>query len=304
MNDIFTDIDPTSLPLRAQVAAACVGGLILAGLCADVVLLLRVARRPFNPDETSHQLRTRPWTGHDAAFVLLSLGTLFLVMQMAASFIAQYASESVADVVATMQTLLFHVVSVLLAFALVTSRGITWFDGFGLTRDDWRRRVAQGALYYLAALPFVTLYALVSALVLHLLNYPAEQQDVIEMLCDAQEPLWFRGYLVMLAIVTAPLVEELLFRGLALPALAKRFGTSFAVLAVSFLFALIHGNVASLAPLFAFAVALSIAYMQTGSLLVPITMHTLFNGVSLVILLLFRDALPQTVGTVMRVLVP
>jgi membrane protease YdiL (CAAX protease family) len=296
MSPLFQDIDPATLPLRAQAAGLCMGVLILAGIATDVVLLLRLSRRPFHPDDVAKPVRARPWTWHDAVFMLLSLGSLFLVMQVVGALVARHISEWAAEVLMVLQTLIFHAVAVGLVVVLLAARGASWRDGFGLGGANWRQQVARGALYYVAALPLVALYALVSAAYLHAIDYPVEQQDVIEWMTDPTEPWWLRAYLGLLAVATAPIVEELLFRGVALPALARRYGLTFAILAVSFAFAAIHGNAASLAPLFAFACALSIAYVQSGTILVPVVMHALFNTVSLILLFAFKDVLPQTLG--------
>ena len=50
------------------------------------------------------------------------------------------------------------------------------------------------------------------------------------------------------------------------------------------LFAAFHTSLTALAGLFVLAVCLNLAYERTGSLLVPIGMHALFNFVSLLFL--------------------
>jgi membrane protease YdiL (CAAX protease family) len=58
--------------------------------------------------------------------------------------------------------------------------------------------------------------------------------------------------------------------------------------AVSAAFAVTHLHVPSLGPLFALAVGLGLSYELTGSLLVPITMHALFNATNVAVLLYVR----------------
>lgn len=88
------------------------------------------------------------------------------------------------------------------------------------------------------------------------------------------------------AVIAAPLTEELLFRGL-LYGVCKRFTDSwFAALVTSLLFASVHLHVGSFIPLFALALILVAVYEITGSLLVPIVMHALFNGLMLIAMLL------------------
>lgn len=88
------------------------------------------------------------------------------------------------------------------------------------------------------------------------------------------------------AVVAAPLTEELLFRGL-LYGVCKRFTDSwFAAIVSSLLFASVHLHIGSFMPLFTLALILVAVYEITGSLLVPILMHGLFNGLMLIAMLL------------------
>ena len=68
--------------------------------------------------------------------------------------------------------------------------------------------------------------------------------------------------------------EELVFRGVLLHLWAQRFGVRFAVLATSLLFAVMHADVVGS---FIFGVVMAALFMRTGTLLVPIIVHFLFN---------------------------
>ncbi|MBI2438138.1 MAG: CPBP family intramembrane metalloprotease, partial [Lentisphaerae bacterium] len=98
--------------------------------------------------------------------------------------------------------------------------------------------------------------------------------------------LWTLAALLGLAMIVAPVAEEALFRGMLLPLIMKRLGAGPAVLLSSALFALVHFHLPSFFPLFVLAAGLGLAYIYTGSLLVPIVMHALFNGMNLGLLLL------------------
>ena len=91
------------------------------------------------------------------------------------------------------------------------------------------------------------------------------------------------------AAVVAPVFEECVFRGIALPLLARALGVGPAVFLSSLLFASIHFHMASMAPLLVIAVAFALAYIYSGSLWVPITMHATFNAVNLALLLVIRQ---------------
>lgn len=86
--------------------------------------------------------------------------------------------------------------------------------------------------------------------------------------------------LFFVAAVMAPLNEELTFRGLLFPALAKLLrGPVWGILASGFLFAAIHpqGVLAWPALMFVGCMAAFLSY-QTGSLLPAIVMHAVHNG--------------------------
>jgi uncharacterized protein len=82
-------------------------------------------------------------------------------------------------------------------------------------------------------------------------------------------------------VIVAPVCEEFIFRGFYY-GIGKRFlGPVPAGFLTALLFAASHLNLAGLASLFVLAVCFTLAYERTGSLLVPICMHALFNFTNL-----------------------
>ena len=92
------------------------------------------------------------------------------------------------------------------------------------------------------------------------------------------------GALAFLAVVAAPVIEEILFRGVIFGGLTARWGVWPAAIVSGFAFAVIHFSLTAFVPLFLLALVLSYLYVRTGSLWIPIAFHALFNGVSLTIL--------------------
>lgn len=78
----------------------------------------------------------------------------------------------------------------------------------------------------------------------------------------------------IIAVIVAPLVEEVLFRGFLLHRWALRWGTGTGVVLSSILFALGH---VELLGHFLFGVAMCALYLRTRSLWVPIAAHSLNN---------------------------
>lgn len=84
--------------------------------------------------------------------------------------------------------------------------------------------------------------------------------------------------LMLVGAIAAPLVEEVLFRGLLMPRWAHRWGTTTGVVASSLLFAVLHEE---LLGAFVFGVAMCVLYLHTRRLWVPILAHLLNNFIAL-----------------------
>jgi CAAX protease family protein len=78
------------------------------------------------------------------------------------------------------------------------------------------------------------------------------------------------------AIVLAPVVEELLFRGLLLGRWTTKWGIRRAILASATLFAVLHPDIVGA---FIFALCMSAMYLKSRTLLAPILSHALYNSV-------------------------
>lgn len=175
----------------------------------------------------------------------------------------------------------------LLVVALLTGlilRGQRPEGMFGFNCLGLRRVVLSGAGLLLAALPLV--YAV--AALAQWWTGGAErhgQEEAVRLLASARDPA-SRLAMIVAAVVVAPVVEEFIFRGYLYGVLRRYLGFGAGLVLNAALFAGIHLHVPSLAPLFVFALCLTLAYERTGSLLVPMAMHALFNALSVALLLL------------------
>lgn len=80
---------------------------------------------------------------------------------------------------------------------------------------------------------------------------------------------------VILLVIIAPVVEEVLFRGILLQRWSRKWGIRGGVIASSTLFAILHLGMLGA---FLFALALSAIYMRTRSLWIPIAVHAANNA--------------------------
>lgn len=99
-------------------------------------------------------------------------------------------------------------------------------------------------------------------------------------LWDRADGVWVL-VLVLVVAVGAPLVEELVYRGLVQQALQSRVDEILAVVLAAAFFAAIHFQPVEFPGLFLFGVVLGVLYRRTGRLGAPILAHVAFNAAGL-----------------------
>lgn len=116
-------------------------------------------------------------------------------------------------------------------------------------------------------------------------QYQLQQHQELELITTyPQLPL--RILIVVVAVVIAPVLEETLFRGL-LQTMIRSFLAKpwLSILISSVLFTTVHTDAGHWPALFVLALCLGYAYEKSGSLLRPIFIHSLFNGVTIIAVL-------------------
>ncbi|HEY0428444.1 MAG TPA: CPBP family intramembrane glutamic endopeptidase [Pyrinomonadaceae bacterium] len=97
------------------------------------------------------------------------------------------------------------------------------------------------------------------------------------------------------ATFTAPLVEEVVYRGMLYSAFQRRIGVIWSVVAVTFLFALVHvpqyskgwvPDFATVSVILLLSLVLTLIRARTGNLLPCIVLHTVFNGIQSILMIL------------------
>ncbi len=277
----------SELMQRAGAIFALYFVLLVLGLVVLGILISRWRRHPPPLRTAVLRLRERPWSASDVfgLFAVLALGfaSVFLLQKPWTRYMEGWGlSPQSAQLF--LQSLFFHIAGLVVIFVYLARRGRSWEDAFGISVARLPLDFLRGVLALLAVLPALLGITLLFHVILNLLGHQPSLQDVALAIAD-EANRWAKIYFAILAILLAPVFEEILFRGLLLPVIARRFGAWAALLVTSFLFASIHGHLPSFATLFAFAFALGSAYILTGSLTVAIVMHALFNGITVSILL-------------------
>ncbi len=165
---------------------------------------------------------------------------------------------------------------------------------FGLTAASRARDLARGAVTLLFALPVVYSLTILGAAVAILLGGTVEPigHTTLRQLAGDVEPA--TAALVLVSVVAvAPLVEELIFRGLLQTALVETLGWTSrwpALMIAAAVFATVHLSAVpwyGLPALFAFGVVLGWSYERTGSLWPAILAHAGFNALNVALVIAF-----------------
>ncbi|MBL4937883.1 CPBP family intramembrane metalloprotease [Clostridium sp. YIM B02515] len=91
--------------------------------------------------------------------------------------------------------------------------------------------------------------------------------------------------LICYEIVIGPIIEEILFRGIMLNGLMKRYSNKMAIITSSLIFGLVHFNVYQLCMAFLFGIFLAFLYLKTHSIILCIFAHVFHNIYTTFILL-------------------
>jgi membrane protease YdiL (CAAX protease family) len=188
---------------------------------------------------------------------------------------------------------------------LVTAsfQGVTWIlipvflrqheiglrEAFGFRGPELKRSLFLAVvLMAFVIAPAAWWWQEISAFVLKSFGWAVEDQAAVTLLTGAK--FWLtRIYLVVFAVVLAPVAEEFIFRGVLFPFVKQLGCPRLAWFGVSALFALIHFDAAIFASLFVLALALTWLYEKTGNLLAPIAAHALFNAANLFVFCLWQN---------------
>lgn len=161
-------------------------------------------------------------------------------------------------------------------------------DAFGITFQQMPGDIWKGIKYYFAMIPAVFISVIFMVLISEQTGMKLEEQEIITTFRQTND-VWLKNAIIGSAIISAPIMEEILFRGMGLPIIARMSGgLTLPIILISTLFGSIHASLSGLLPLTIVGIALALAYISSGSLLVPITMHMLFNSGSMFLLYLVK----------------
>ena len=187
------------------------------------------------------------------------------------AFLRAAVTDPVAVLVQIVAVIPVHLLTLGVAWAAVTQfgkrpfwqhLGWSWSENFGF----W------------SSVGLATLLLLVGASLTYF--YKGDETDLEQLIASSNAARFTTAFL---AAITAPLVEEVVYRGVLYPAAQRVMGMFWAVIVVSLLFILPHvvqyrQNLAVIAVIATIGFALTIVRARTGRLLPCFVMHAVFNG--------------------------
>lgn len=253
--------------------------LVLAGLFVYLSLFRQVAVR----ENGAATLGQRQLGLPEAVAAVVLIGWFALNVLAAAK--VQQATFQTRDLLVTGA---FSLAVIAILTALLQLRGFSVISLGGFSRLGFGRTVSMAAVLLFAAYPLLFAADGISR---WLLGEGAARQQIVEMFTGS-ETLQQRILIIVLAVVIAPFAEEFIFRFFLYGVLKRYLGRGVGLFLNSLLFAAVHAHLPSLGPLFILGGCFTLAYEWSGSILVAMSMHALFNFLSLSALA-FPNLLPQ-----------
>jgi uncharacterized protein len=228
-----------------------------------------------------------PWTGFDVLSVVAVTVLALIVLPLLAVLIAHavlFPKAAFSDiiqlpeVVLAVQLLIYLVVFALIYKLLAARTGRVWEAlRWNWPSASWAGFLILGALLYFALMGLGQLLPIPKHL------------PIDRFFQTAREA----GMMSILSVTLAPFMEELFFRGLLYPVLARRFGISASILLTGAAFAILHGAQLkySWAVLIIFLVGMALTAVRafTKSVAASFLVHVGYNGTLSALLFVATD---------------
>jgi membrane protease YdiL (CAAX protease family) len=169
------------------------------------------------------------------------------------------------------------------AFVVLVIATLLQFRGFdvaalaGFFRISFSRTLGTGAMLLFFAYPLIGFSETINQ---RFFGGGSSKQSIVEFF-SASRTIEERIMIIVFAVAIAPMVEEFVFRFFIYRVLKRYVGCLLGLILSSLLFAAAHAHFPSFVPLFVLGSCFAIAYEWSGSILVSMTMHSLFNSLTL-----------------------
>ena len=210
--------------------------------------------------------------------LLATVLVLFMLMNISVSF-QRHAPIQLTDR-DLIANLLLTVFIVCFVAAFLKLRRIDIDAVAGFSKWSLKRALSTAIVLLLAAAPLIIL---AEVLTQNAFGGGSSRQEIVDLFTNSRT-ITQRVLIIVLAVVVAPISEEFIFRFFIYGVLRRYFGIALALVFNSLLFAAAHTHLPSATPLFVLGGCFTLAFEWSGSILVSMGMHALFNSVQLIFL--------------------
>jgi membrane protease YdiL (CAAX protease family) len=210
--------------------------------------------------------------------LLASALILFLLLNIVVSF--ERTSPAHLSPQDLRANFLFTLFVVFFIAAFLKLRGIDIDTLGGFSKSSLKRTISTAVVLLLAAAPLI---GVAEAVTQTFFGGESSKQEIVDFFNNSQT-IEQRVTIIVLAVVVAPISEEFIFRFFIYGVLRRYFGVVVALFFNALLFGAAHTHLPSALPLFVLGACFTLAYEWSGSILVSMAMHALFNGGQLIFL--------------------
>jgi membrane protease YdiL (CAAX protease family) len=254
---------------------------VIASICVYLSLIYQISTRIRSAAETEAPARA---FGLPEA-ILAGLLTLFLLLTINSAVSQPSIQFSARNLLANF---LFTAFVVLVIVTLLQFRGFDVGSLAGFFRISFFRALGTGVILLFFAYPLIGLSEAINQ---RLFGGDSSKQSIVEFFSGSRT-IDQRIMIIVFAVAIAPVFEEFLFRFFIYGVIKRYFGCLAGVILSALLFSAAHAHFPSFVPLFVLGSCFAIAYEWSGSILVSMTMHSLFNSLTLTVLA-FPELFPQ-----------
>ena len=239
---------------------------------------------------------------------ILIIPTLFLLPYLAMQRPPITESEKIIEFAKSDPTSIFlqivaiipaHLLTIMIAWLVVTR-----FKKYSFTKTlGWN----GGGIGMWLSYPLILIVFFGVAFIIG--NYfPEQENDLVRILRSSRSAVYIVAFV---ATFTAPFVEEVVYRGVLYSAFQRTMGVPTAFLLVTFLFAVVHvpqyyPSYSTIFLLGLLSLILTSIRVKTGNLLPCIILHTVFNGLQSILLIiepLTKSAdVPEPAATILHLI--
>jgi len=249
---------------------------LVLGLAIYTAIIWQISARRVVAPPAETDIPPKKTFGLPEAVVAVAL-TSFLIMNIAVSFGRSPVQLGTRDLVAN---LLFTAFIVFFIAAFLKLRGIDIDSFAGFSRTSLKRAISTGIILLLAATPLIMLAEVITQ---NLFGGGSSRQEIVDLF-NSSQTIQQRMMIIVLAVIVAPMAEEFIFRFFIYRVLRRYFGIAIGLFFNALLFGAAHNHLPSALPLFVLGACFTLAYEWSGSILVSMAMHALFNGTQLIFL--------------------